>query len=416
MRKIIPDALHHNAPGPVVIRAGRPALAFGLALGLALTIGACAPENKTPDKAASTGPTDQGNCPVVIDTSAWTAFQDLTERLHTGSTVTDEDFLAFGDLPTVVLWRESLQPRSPSAYKLANWLEGAFWTELGREGKRTPKPDREGVSHSYLYSYDNRDLIDQRLAELSGAKLCQLDSLARYWIDPEKMPDPVTLHFLPAKAEIRIAEGSLFVDTGVVAAETTGQLIRQTAALLYRKYGSVPGSNPTTLTGEDAIAASFLVFMNEGITGWIEKTLDLEFAPSHPRLSSVKIIPEEFFLKAQETVEMLNSNLGPILADESEMAAKGSAFARHLVGMNALGMTGYAMTAVIAGHLGEERLKEVRHSVPAFIAAYQEAALQNPDPAPMPGSLGVDLITTVPALEPDIFAELHSLLTRMYPE
>jgi len=56
----------------------------------------------------------------------------------------------------------------------------------------------------------------------------------------------------------------------------------------------------------------------------------------------------------------------------------------------------------------------VRNSPPEFIAAYQEAALSNPDPAPIPGDPGVDLADTVPPLQPEIFAKLHAFLVQAY--
>jgi hypothetical protein len=133
-------------------------------------------------------------------------------------------------------------------------------------------------------------------------------------------------------------------------------------------------------------------------------------------LYKVKIIPEEFYLKAQRALGMMNRQLGPILADEDILIEKGQAFARHLAGRNAFSQTGFAMAAVISFHFGDERLREARGSVPAFLATYQEAALLNPVPTPAPGTPGVELYQTVPPLEPEIFTRLHALLTKNFPQ
>ena len=74
------------------------------------------------------------------------------------------------------------------------------------------------------------------------------------------------------------------------------------------------------------------------------------------------------------------------------------------------------MASVIAAQLGEDRLRTSGRSVPAFVAAYQEAALLNPVPLPVPGALGVDLTQTVPPLDPEVFAKLHQLLLQYFPE
>jgi hypothetical protein len=54
--------------------------------------------------------------------------------------------------------------------------------------------------------------------------------------------------------------------------------------------------------------------------------------------------------------------------------------------------------------------------VPEFFAAFQEAALLNPVPTPVPGTAGAPLSASVPAFEPDMFAKLHALLVRLFPQ
>lgn len=410
MRKITPDTLLHNAAGSLAGRTG----AVTLVLGLILLAGACGGDDRSTGNRSGRQPSAAADCPVLIDTSAWTAFVELGNAIMSGQEYSPEELAAFGELPTLALWRDSMQPDSPSAQKIGNWLEGAFWEELGRQGKQKTNTDRKMFVRSYRYSYDNRAKIDAALAEFDGPARCRLDSLARFWIDPEALPDPITVHFLPARGEIRISGGSLFVDTGVVGAGSIPQLTRQMASLLYRNYGFLPGDNPVELEGAPAVAQAFRVLMNEGVTGWIEEATAMEFDPDHPQLYKIQIIPEEFFLKAQEAIGVMNRQLGALLDSEPEMTDKGQAFALHLGGMNAYSQTGYAMAAVIVSRLGVTRLREVRNSPPEFIAAYQEAALSNPDPAPIPGDPGVDLADTVPPLQPEIFAKLHAFLVQAY--
>ncbi len=71
---------------------------------------------------------------------------------------------------------------------------------------------------------------------------------------------------------------------------------------------------------------------------------------------------------------------------------------------------GYAMAATIARHLGEDRLVQVRDSVSGFVSAYQEAALMNPTPLPVPGRPGVSNNETMPPWSPEVFDWLMELL------
>ena len=103
-----------------------------------------------------------------------------------------------------------------------------------------------------------------------------------------------------------------------------------------------------------------------------------------------------------------------MLADPAVMETRGQSFARSMAASSAFSKMGLAMAEVIVGRLGEERLHQVRQSVPDFFAAYQEAARLNPTPIPEPGSEGIVLYESVAALEEDLFEPLHSLLVRHF--
>lgn len=410
------ELAHHNGAVPRFARFSRSALIVMILIGLILTATACSRDAGTDGNSASESADQSSSCTLTTDTSAWIAFENLADRIGSGTNVSKKELDAFGDLPSVTLWRKSLGAPIPSANRIGNWLESTFWEELGREGNQKWSADRETFSRSYRYSLENRDRIDNRLAELTGPRKCEIDEMARFWVESDLLPDTLDIHFLPAKTEIRIFEGSLLVDTGVVGAGNSDQVIRHMAALLYRKYQTIPGPNPIVLEGEEAVAQCFRVLMNEGITGWIEQTATFEFDSNHPVLYKVKIIPEDFFLKAQEAIDIMNGHLGSMLDDEATMVEKGQNFATHLAGMNAFSHTGFSMSAVIAAHLGQERLRDAGRSVPAFLAAYQEAASENPIPVPVPGELDIELYRTVPPLDPEVFTKLHAMLTRAFPD
>jgi len=410
------DAVSHNAAALRSSLFGRVVLVTMFLAVPILGVSACSKDAGLEGKPSAKSSDQSSDCSLTTDTSAWTAFKELADRVATGEDIPKEEFDAFGDQPSVALWRNSLQPGAPSALRVGNWLEGTFWEELGRKGKQKNNANRATFMRSYRYSLDNRVRIDERLAELTGPRKCDIPEMANFWVEPNLLPQPLAIHFLPAKAEIRIFEGSLLVDTGVVGASNVDQLIRNMVALLYRKYQSMPGPNPMVLEGDEAVAHAFRVLMNEGVTGWIEQATTLEFDNEHPVLYKIRIIPETFFLKAQETIGLMNRRLGSMLDDEATMAKDGQAFAEHLAAMGAYSQTGFAMSAVIVARMGEDRLRDVGRSVPAFLAAYQEAAAANPVPAPVPGKPDTELFLTVPPLDPDLFTKLQVMMTRVFPD
>lgn len=411
MRMITQDLAHHNVAH--VLSQGMFRL---LPILLLLAVTACS-QDQDSESQQTTGEDHQAAaCDVTMDTSAWTDFKELADRIHAGEKVPREDLDAYGEQPAVTVWRQSMEPNVPPALRVGNWLEGLFWEDLGRQGKQKPSASKTIYMTSYRYSLENRDRIDERLAELTGPMKCDLAELTGFWIDPGKLPKNLTLRFLPGESEIRIFENSLLVDTGVVAAGSPLQIIRHMAALLYRNFQYVLGDSPLDKEGAEAVAHMFRVVMNEGYASWVEQTPFIEFDRQHPRLWKFTPIPEEYFSKTQAAVALLNHQLAPMLEDEAMMIEKAQPLAKHLGAMNAYAQTGYGMAAVIAGHLGEDRLRQVNGSVHGFLAAYQEAAAMNPVPAPEPGDPGVELFQTVPPLETEVFTGLQALLIEVFGE
>ena len=361
---------------------------------------------------AGNGPA--ADCPIQLDTGAWDAFVALGNRITAGETVTKEDLEAYADEPVMVRWRATQAPPPPPV-RIGNWLAATFETELGTTVGRKHNTDRFMLKRNYRYSYDNRDEIQELIRALADGGKCTIDSLNRYWIDPGLVSAPLIVNILPALAEVRTDSGQVFVDTGVLLAGGVDQATRQVSALLYRNLMAVPGLNPLETDGELAIGSSCRVLMNEAIGSWIEQSPYTHFRENHPSLARVVIIPETFFQRTIDTMRMFAA-VGPMLDDPVLMAEKGRSLPRSLFASGALSQAGFGMAAVIAAHLGPDRLRQAGRSVPEFFAAFQEAALLNPVPTPVPGTAGAPLSASVPAFEPAMFAKLHALLVRLFPQ
>ena len=370
-----------------------------------------------PTAGAKSAAATSRNCRVTVNDAPWVGFLAMANRLADGQAVPRAELEGWGESPAVAVWRRSQAPNVPRAINVANWIEGAWWDELQKSGEQKRNSNRFALSRSYRYCQERGPAISALIDEFkSGPRACDVRDLAEAWLRPESLPDSLVLVFLPAMPEIRIAEGEVFVDTGVLEAGGGDQTTRQIVSLLYRNLDAVPGPSPLEVSGENTVAECVRLMMNEGVAGWIEKTTRIEFDEEHPSLYKVRIVPEDFYRKAQETIDNFNRMLPPLFTDPTAMAAQGLAFGGYLSGNNAFTQTGIAMADVIVARLGEKRLREVRRSVPDFLAAFQEAALQNAVPIPEPGALGIELYESVPPLNPAVYEPLHELLGRLFAQ
>lgn len=397
MRKIVHAPARHN---------GGRSLALGLGALLILMAG-CGGGEK--DVVVDT-------CQVAVDTTAWPAFLALADRMDSGREVPPAEKEAFADQPTVALWRRGLAPHIPTPLNVGNWLDAAFAAAGAERGRTKQNANRRMLSDSYRYSFANRAEVDSLLADFRNEGACRLARLTDAWIDPAKLPATgLAVSFLPAQAEIRLTEDTLLVDTGVLVAGGLEQAVDQMASLLYRNYQTIDGPVPNTLTGAEALAHVFRIVTNEGVAGWIARTLDTEFRTDHPRLGDIGVIPESYYQTARRVQDLADRMLPGMFADPQVMESSGLPFTNFLVGQNAFSPLGYGMASVIVTHHGEERLKEVAHSVPGFLAAYQEAALLNPAPHPVPGNPGTSLPETMRPFPDEVFTALMGLLQATFP-
>jgi hypothetical protein len=385
---------------------------FSVLVLLSLWAGAltgCGGDKAEPDQAQTAA-----HCQASLDVSGWHAFTALGDRLLAGQDVPRTDLEAYALEPAVVVWRESMLTLSPTPTKLGNWVEGAFWNEKSGDRKQKLDADRYQYAESLRLSYDHRERINQLLEKFGQEGVCQTLELARFWVDPEKMPSPFSVTLLPTKPELRSHAGQLIADTGMLLAGGGPQLGRQIVGVLYRDVQAQQGKSPLDVEGATSIAQTVRVLMNEGTAAWIEDMPHTYFDPVHPRLGNVELIPETFYDRGRRAIEILNGALPRLLVDEDLMASRGREVSRSLLASGAMTKGGYCLAATIVHHLGEERLRAVSRSPRDFLMAYQEAALQNPQPLPTPGAIGVPLPETMPPLDPDAYQGLASILEQTF--
>jgi len=405
LRKIIHQPVDHNTTRTLLPAVTCIVLALG-SLGCQ--------DNGTQDVDQTTGASPR-DCAVTIDTRPWSAFHSMAARMSRGEAVPEAELNAYGMLPAVESWRRSLAPNVPQPGNVANWLQTPWLTELGKSGKRKMPANRIIMGRNYLYSYNHAAIIDSLLDQYTaGPQACDLADLVARWLSPGNIPSPLVLNVLPAMAEIRMFEDEVYLDTGVLVAGGLTQTNRSIATLLYRNLEAIPGTNPLEAEGEQAIAECLRVIVNEGIAGWIEQTTQVSFDREHPSLCKVRIVPTDFYRKAQQTIDRFADQLPKLLADPATMTAHGSDFARGMAGANSFSKTGIAAAELIVARLGEERLHEIRGSVPDFWAAFQEAALLNDNPAPALGTAGVPLYESLTPLAASLYEPLHALMERYY--
>ncbi|MBE0566805.1 MAG: hypothetical protein IH621_12640 [Krumholzibacteria bacterium] len=400
--------------GTPAVHPRRLAPALG-GLGLLLVVAGCGGGGSGDEQAtgAGTGAPPDTACPVVVDLSGWQAFTALAGRITAGEAVSAADLAALGEQASFTVWRESMAPVVPKPERVGNFLEEAFWDELGRTSERKAHADRRDLGLSYRWSWERRARVDSLAAVVATeAWACGLLEHTRGWIAPDRLPRPVRIHAVPGQPELRWHDGHLVVDTGVLVAGGPQQLQRQLAGLLYRNLEAVDGINPLEATGDTAVAHVFRILRNEGLATWIEDLPHTYFDRDHPRLRRVMPVPEHFYQSTLRVAEICGAVLPRLFADPQEMALRGQDFARTLAAGGAFSQGGYGMAAVIAGRLGLPRLQEAAHSVPAFVAAFQEAALLNGDDRPLPGALGHEPWACVAPLPVDVYDRLLPLLER----
>jgi Putative zinc dependent peptidase (DUF5700) len=418
-------ANHNGSPNRAAFDAGKSGLIIG-SICLMLLVGfgsGCGEGGKSPDvaqdeSAAGAQPaTAVPQGPVRIDDSGWRAFREFGDRIEGGESLTREEMAALDDHQAFGIWNRCLGADAAVNRRSGYRLEATFWSELGRTGRQKVAPQDAALVRSYRYSWKARHTVDRQLTEWADQERQQrLISQINLWIDPAKIPGPLAIRFMPTNPELRYCDGLVIVDTGVLVAGGNRQLSRQLAALLYRNLEIAPRGDSTAATGEATIANTFEVLKDEGVAAWIENAPNTYFNPNHYFLSTIEFVPEQFFRAGVRAMQVVNQNLAAMFRKPAVLQKNGPTFTKDVATAGGLAQAGYAMAATISHHLGQERLVAVRRSVPDFVAAYQEAALLNPENRPVPGTTDAPLAASMGPFHPEVFPSLMALLEAEFPQ
>ena len=416
MRMISHDPAPHNATGVFLPGRGlilRPIILYFLLL----MASGCGEKNQdksgATEKAAAPPAT---SCQATLDLSGWEAFTSLGDQLMTGQIPAAGELESFGNLPAISMWRESMTESVPSAAKVGNFVEQAFWDQVGKGRPEKMSPDRNSYGRALRFSYDHRTEINELLERFrTEDHTCRIYALASRWLEPKNLPDPLKIIFVASKPELRSHQGSLVADTGVLLAGGLDQTDRQLVALLYRDRQALKGDNPLEVEGAASVAHTLRIMMNEGVAARLDDLANTHFNAIYPKLGKVSFIPEDLFETGIRAMDIFNTNLPRLLADPASMQDKGMLLAKAIVGAGALTEGGYCMAVVIADRLGEDRLLQARTSPPAFLEAYQEAAKLNPLPLPTPGTVGSQLFECMPAFSDEVYPGLLQVLEEYFP-
>lgn len=351
---------------------------------------------------------------VEVDDSGWTAFVYLAGRVTSGQQVTRPEMGGLGAQPAWERWRSSKDEKI-DLRRIANWFEATFWTELGATGPQKKSSVRMIFSESWRWSWDHREAVTTRIRE-TAADSPRLTAMLQEWISPANLPGETVLTILPSQPEFYLVGDEYFLDTGFLAATPRQRLPRELTGLMFRDREFIPGPNHRGEEGGSAVAHTFRALRNEGVAHWIEDTPQAYFINDHPSFRKALVIPEKFYEQALLALTILDKELPPMWADPQRLADAGHALMRDLNTIQADRNLGYVMSAVIVGHLGEERLREASRTVPGFLAAFQEAAALNPSPPPLLHETRGAYYRAVPALGDAAWSGLPELLAGYFPE
>jgi len=352
-------------------------------------------------------------CGITVDDTPWRVFQDIVERTEAGQEVGRSDYQVFADLPVISLWKTSMSGNVPSV-RIVNWLDETF----NPSDRKTSKvsPTRFQFAANYHYSIDHRQDIDPLIKVFqSEDHACNVMKKIDQWFSDEEKPDSLVVVFMPSKAEIRIKDQHIFVDTAILQAGNFKQLENQLVAILFRARMYVPGDPPSAAEGQAAVAQCIRVMLNEGKSGYIEDLPSTIFSPDHPLLGKLDIIPELVFEHGIRGLSLINQHLPGMLADEEKMQAAGNPLAKTLIASNALNQGGFAMCATIAANLGDETLQKATSTPLAFLQAYQKAVKMNPSPAPKPHEVMDQLYLSMVPFDDEVYDGLVKILKEEFP-
>ena len=416
MRMIYQARRPHNE-SPRWPTAAVIAVALGVGL-LALALG-CQPAQDNNGRGDADGVgsgegvserTVASGCPLVVTTSAYTAFLDLAQEVKSAGTFGDAAAGRLAAHPIYTRWVRSFESPQVTAHTLDSWVARAF---LGRsyelpDQQRVPFP---GTYASLEYDFDRAGEIIAELNRFNTAETgCRALDLLDGFVRPGRLPDTLRVDFLAGNVEIRRFDNHAMVDVGLALALGQTQLAHLLASVLYQDVEFIPGSHPKDTSGAAAVYNTWRVVLNGGIAAWLEDLPNLYFGNDHPRLKNANPVPEPIFARAARTLADLDPLLTRLLADPESLARQGTELNKYLIGSQAYQAVGLAMVTLIDRRLGVARLQQSCHAVSDFLDAYQEAAALNPESPTGPRGRIPFYLESLRPLPPQTYPALRQLL------
>ena len=361
-------------------------------------------------------PAAAASCPLELDLSVVQAFEDLGARMAGGEAVPPEDTAALFAMPGYTLFLKSGGESELNAQVFDNVLRHVFQDSTAAAGKgaggHVRSPKRQDLVESFTYLRDHREELQRFLAQYRNTQAgCQVFELLKGFIPAEKMPQHITLVFLPLKPEIRYLDEQLLVDMGLALAAGPEQLGHIMASVLYRDIQAPDTPKPSDLSGLAAMRATFEYLAFQGVAAYLESFGELTFDPGHPQLANPPLLRREAITSCPRVMENMDKYLRIVLDDEQQMREQGKVIDDLLRGGSSYEATGYPMAMLITARLGEARLQQTVGDPRAFLEAYQEAALMKRIVAsgPIPEGFPAEL-ELLPPFPDDLFPRLLAIL------
>ncbi|MFH1845373.1 MAG: DUF5700 domain-containing putative Zn-dependent protease [bacterium] len=353
---------------------------------------------------------------IRFDTASLESFWALAGQLQAGETVATADYEALLQEDGFrVLAMTSREPEYNAAIisRVMDRVFTASTTDADAANSPWKKPvKRVDTFQNYEYLRDRKELVEQLVAPAELEKLGnRITALLAPYKPSSQQISRMILHVLPMRPDIRLFEGHLLVDAGLLVAAGHEQLAHILASVIYRETARASSTLPTDTAGIPALRATFLKMAHEGVASWLERYVEVQFDDEHPTLGIPPDFRTDSVRRCGHIIQQMNKYLGIIFEQPEMIAEKGLIIDEVIRGANSYESVGFAMAALIVARFGQERLQQVSNSAPAFISAYQEAAAQSRvvATAEIPGP-HADLLIEMAPFDDELIVELLTLL------
>ncbi len=421
-RKITGTAEPHNAhhgSSPALRRGRRlgwrPSRLLALAA-CAAVLGACGGGQTRQDAPDAPRAQRTRACAAVISDQGLREFVALAERAASGGEVALEDLNSLVATDVYARWRRSFTPDSLLAAPVARHM---FIAMQGRE--QLPDQQRAKVARldlvlNFQQTIERRGEIAAFISEFTGAeRVCDVYRLLGDYLPAGDLPETLRLEFVAGLPEIRLVDGTLFVDASLAWASGHEQLVRALASILYRQISHVEGVAPHRAHGADILLQSLRLVRNEAIAAFIDGIVDKTYDIRHGRLAGASARPDDLLGSAYRTLTILDAQLAAVRTNPAATDEDWLHLHRLFAGTQAWISVGWLMANTINDQLGLAHLREAGRSVPDLFAAYQEACALLPTHTDAAARTADWYIANAPAFSPENAAWLDRELRRLFP-